>query len=146
MCFLYKKSQFLATLYKKVVCDIVLTAKKYYLKYMEEEFKKSLENAAAQMRKGVLEFAILLVISKKKTYANEIISTMKEAKLTVVEGTVYPLLSRLKNSGLLDYDWEESKSGPPRKYYTLTSKGNQFLKGCEEQWSSLEKAITNLKR
>ncbi len=113
---------------------------------MEEEFKKSLENAAAQMRKGVLEFAILLVIAKRKTYANEIISTMKEAKLTVVEGTVYPLLSRLKNSGLLDYDWEESKSGPPRKYYTLTSKGNQFLKGCEEQWSSLEKAITNLKK
>ena len=113
---------------------------------MEEEFKKSLENAAAQMRKGVLEFAILLVISKKKTYANEIISIMKEARLTVVEGTVYPLLSRLKNSGLLDYDWEESKSGPPRKYYTLTSKGNQFLKGCEEQWNSLEKAITNLKK
>ena len=113
---------------------------------MEDEFKKSLENAAAQMRKGVLEFAILLVIAKKKTYANEIISLMKEAKLTVVEGTVYPLLSRLKNSGLLDYDWEESKSGPPRKYYTLTSKGNQFLKGCEEQWNNLEKAIANLKK
>lgn len=113
---------------------------------MEEEFKKLLENAAAQMRKGVLEFAILLVIAKQKTYANEIIAVMKEAKLTVVEGTVYPLLSRLKNSELLDYDWEESKAGPPRKYYTLTNKGAQFLKGCEEQWSSLEKAITNLKK
>jgi len=113
---------------------------------MEDEFKKSLENAAAQMRKGVLEFAILLVIAKKKTYANEIILLMKEAKLTVVEGTVYPLLSRLKNSELLDYAWEESKSGPPRKYYTLTAKGQQFLKGCEEQWDNLEKAITNLKK
>ena len=98
------------------------------------------------MRKGVLEFAILLVIAKQKTYANEIITIMKEAKLTVVEGTVYPLLSRLKNSGLLDYDWEESKSGPPRKYYTLTNKGHQFLNGCEEQWNTLEKAIVNLKK
>ena len=113
---------------------------------MEEEFKKSLENAAAQMRKGVLEFAILLVIAKKKIYANEIISRLKEVKLTVVEGTVYPLLSRLKNAELLDYDWEESKSGPPRKYYTITEKGKQFLKGCEEQWSSLEIAIINLKK
>jgi len=113
---------------------------------MEEEFKKSLENASAQMRKGVLEFAILLVIAKQKTYANEIILLMKEAKLTVVEGTVYPLLSRLKNAKLLDYDWEESKSGPPRKYYTLTDKGQQFLNGCQEQWGVLEKAITNLKK
>jgi len=113
---------------------------------MEDDFKKSLENAAAQMRKGVLEFAILLVIAKKNTYANEIISRLQEAKLTVVEGTVYPLLSRLKNAELLDYDWEESKSGPPRKYYTLTEKGRQFLKGCEEQWRTLERAITNLKK
>ncbi len=113
---------------------------------MENDFKKSLENAAAQMRKGVLEFAILLVIAKRKTYANEIISRLKEARLTVVEGTVYPLLSRLKNAELLDYDWKESKSGPPRKYYTLTERGRQFLKGCDEQWQNLEKAIDNLKK
>jgi len=113
---------------------------------MENDFKKSLENAAAQMRKGVLEFAILLVIAKRKTYANEIISRLKKARLTVVEGTVYPLLSRLKNAELLDYDWKESKSGPPRKYYTLTEKGRQFLKGCDEQWQNLEKAINNLKK
>lgn len=113
---------------------------------MEDEFKKSLENAAAQMRKGVLEFAILLVIAKEKIYANDIIARLKEAKLTVVEGTIYPLLSRLKNSGLLDYDWEESKSGPPRKYYTLTEKGKKFLDGCENQWNSLKKAIINLKK
>lgn len=113
---------------------------------MDDEFKKSLENAAAQMRKGVLEFAILLVIDKQKIYASDIIARLKEAKLTVVEGTVYPLLSRLKNSGLLDYDWEESKSGPPRKYYTLTERGRQFLEGCETQWNNLAKAIINLKK
>lgn len=113
---------------------------------MEDEFKKSLENATAQMRKGVLEFAILLVIAKHKIYANEIIAQLKEVKLTVVEGTIYPLLSRLKNSELLDYDWEESKSGPPRKYYTLTDKGHKFLINCEEQWNQLESAISKLKK
>lgn len=112
---------------------------------MDSETKKSLENAAAQMRKGVLEFAILLVINKQKIYASEIISRLKEAKLTVVEGTIYPLLSRLKNSELLNYDWKESRSGPPRKYYALTEKGRHFLKGCEDQWNNLEKAIENLK-
>jgi len=113
---------------------------------MEDDAKKSLENAAAQMRKGVLEFAILLLIEKHKTYANEIIAQLKEIKLAVVEGTIYPLLSRLKNAELLDYDWEESKSGPPRKYYTLTKKGQQFLNGCNEQWLTLESAINNLKK
>ncbi|MDD4412507.1 MAG: PadR family transcriptional regulator [Patescibacteria group bacterium] len=112
----------------------------------QTDFQKSLDNAEAQMRKGVLEFAILLVIAKKKTYANEIITQLQDVKLTVVEGTIYPLLSRLKNSGLLNYDWEESKAGPPRKYYTLTEKGSRFLAGCETQWQSLEKAIANLKK
>jgi len=113
---------------------------------MEDEFKKSLDNATAQMRKGVLEFAIMLVIAKEKTYANEIISRLKDAQLTVVEGTVYPLLSRLRTAELLDYDWEESRSGPPRKYYTLTDKGKRFLKDYENQWQNLKKAITNLKK
>lgn len=113
---------------------------------MEDEFKKSLDNAAAQMRKGVLELAILIVISKQETYANEIISKLKDVELTVVEGTIYPLLSRLRTSELLDYSWEESKAGPPRKYYTLTDKGRRFLKDYEEQWQSLKKAITNLKK
>jgi PadR family transcriptional regulator PadR len=113
---------------------------------MEDEFKKSLENATAQMRKGVLELAIMLVIYKQQTYANEIISRLKEAELTVVEGTIYPLLSRLRTAELLDYSWEESKSGPPRKYYTLTDKGKRFLKDYENQWQNLKKAITNLKK
>lgn len=112
----------------------------------QNDFQKSLDNAEAQMRKGVLEFAILLIISKQKIYANEIISKLKSARLTVVEGTIYPLLSRLKNSGLLDYYWEESKSGPPRKYYSLTTKGRRFLNGCEKQWEVLTAAISNLQK
>ena len=110
------------------------------------DFQKSLDNAEAQMRKGVLEFAILLVIAKQKTYANEIISSLKEVKLAVVEGTIYPLLSRLKNAELLDYSWEESKSGPPRKYYILTVKGQKFLAAYEGQWQILEQAINKLQK
>jgi PadR family transcriptional regulator PadR len=108
------------------------------------DFQRSLDNAEAQMRKGILEFAILLVITKKKTYANEIITSLQKVHLAVVEGTIYPLLSRLKNAGLLDYDWEESRSGPPRKYYSITGKGQKFLDNCKEQWQILDKAISNL--
>ena len=112
----------------------------------QNDFQKSLDNAEAQMRKGVLEYAILLLIAKKKIYANEIISSLQNVHLVVVEGTIYPLLSRLKNSGLLKYSWEESKSGPPRKYYSITSKGQNFLDGCDTQWKILEKAINILKK
>lgn len=97
------------------------------------------------MRKGILEFAIVLVISKQKVYTNEIIEKLKTAQLAVVEGTIYPLLSRLKNAGLLTYEWEESKAGPPRKYYSLTPAGEHFLKTCETQWQNLEDSIHHLK-
>ncbi|HNW71451.1 MAG TPA: PadR family transcriptional regulator [Candidatus Paceibacterota bacterium] len=112
----------------------------------QDDFQKSLDNAEAQMRKGVLEYAILLLIAKKKIYANEIILGLQNVHLVVVEGTIYPLLSRLKNSDLLKYTWEESKSGPPRKYYSITSKGQKFLDGCNNQWKNLEKAINILKK
>ena len=112
----------------------------------QDDFQKSLDNAEAQMRKGVLEFAILLVIAKGKIFAGEIIARLLEARLVVVEGTIYPLLSRLKNSGLLDYDWEESKAGPPRKYYSLTDKGKNFLTDYEKQWQALERAINDLQK
>ena len=82
-----------------------------------------LENAKAQMRKGVLEFCILSILSKNDAYATDILNTLKESELIVVEGTLYPLLSRQKNAGLLSYRWEESTQGPPRKYYALTDKG-----------------------
>lgn len=109
---------------------------------MEDKgYDKLLENTQIQMRKGILEFAILLIIGKEKSYANDIIRKLQDADLTVVEGTIYPLLSRLKNSKLIEYSWEESKSGPPRKYYTLTPSGKKFLLRCDLEWSKLEDAI-----
>jgi PadR family transcriptional regulator PadR len=101
----------------------------------------NIENTKAQMRKGVLEFCILSALSGKELYPTEIIDRMKTAKLVVVEGTLYPLLTRLKNMGLLTYRWEESTSGPPRKYYRLTELGIQFLAELETSWDELVKAV-----
>jgi PadR family transcriptional regulator PadR len=94
-------------------------------------------NTTAQMRKGVLEFCILCILSEKDAYPSEIIEAMKDAKLIVVEGTLYPLLMRLKNEGQLSYEWKESTSGPPRKYYKLTPAGKEFLKGLQVSWKEL---------
>jgi PadR family transcriptional regulator, regulatory protein PadR len=102
----------------------------------------NVENTKAQMRKGVLEFCILSILNGKEAYPSDILEELKEAKLIVVEGTLYPLLTRLKNSGLLSYRWEESKSGPPRKYYTLTEIGRGFLKELESTWKELSVAVT----
>ncbi|MFA5936799.1 MAG: PadR family transcriptional regulator [Candidatus Paceibacterota bacterium] len=102
------------------------------------------ENSKVQMRKGLLEYCILLVISRGKIYAQDILKEMKEADLIVVEGTIYPLLSRLKNSGLLEYLWEESKNGPPRKYYSLTLKGRDNLDNLDSTWQKLSKSINSL--
>lgn len=101
----------------------------------------NIENTKAQMRKGVLEFCILSVLSQGDQYPSEIIEKMKKAKLIVVEGTLYPLLTRLKNEGLLSYRWEESTSGPPRKYYRLTELGEQFLKELDKTWNELADAV-----
>ncbi len=101
-----------------------------------------LENTKAQMRKGVLEYCILSVLQGKDAYVAEILGTLKDAKLLVVEGTIYPLLTRLKNSGLLNYRWEESTSGPPRKYYALTENGETFLKELTKTWDNLQQAVT----
>lgn len=100
-----------------------------------------IENTKAQMRKGVLEFCILSILAQKEAYPSEIIEKLKEGKLIVVEGTLYPLLTRLKNAGLLKYRWEESKSGPPRKYYELTQVGVEFLKELESTWNNLVHAV-----
>jgi PadR family transcriptional regulator PadR len=113
---------------------------------MGEENKFNLENAKAQMRKGILEYCILLVISKNKIYASDLLKKLKDANLIVVEGTIYPLLSRLKNIGLLNYSWEESKSGPPRKYYELTENGKETLKTLKTVWHSLTKSISALSK
>jgi PadR family transcriptional regulator, regulatory protein PadR len=102
------------------------------------------EETASQMRKGVLEFCTLLIISRNSVYASDILKELKGSDLLVVEGTLYPLLSRLKTNGLVEYDWQESVSGPPRKYYTLTPKGREKLDQLTHTWKSLAKSITSL--
>lgn len=103
-----------------------------------------IENAKAQMRKGVLELCILSILSKKDAYTSEILESLKEAEMIVVEGTIYPLLTRLKNAGLLSYRWEESTSGPPRKYYSLTENGKLFLQELDSSWKNLVNAVSNI--
>lgn len=104
----------------------------------------NIENTKQQMRKGVLEFCILSILSGGDAYPTEIIERMKEAHLVVVEGTLYPLLTRLKNLGLLTYRWEESTSGPPRKYYKLTETGEQFLHELENTWEELVASVNKV--
>lgn len=106
----------------------------------------NIENSKAQMRKGVLEYCILTVLSKNDSYASDIIKELKEAKLIVVEGTLYPLLTRLKNLGLLSYRWEESTQGPPRKYYKLTPDGDNFLMDLDKAWEELNDSISLIKQ
>lgn len=103
------------------------------------------DNIKSQMRKGYLEYCILLVLKKKSAYASDIIQELKEARMLVVEGTLYPLLTRLKNAELLDYRWEESPSGPPRKYYEMTDKGHLFLEELEKAWEEINQVVHKLK-
>jgi len=103
-----------------------------------------IENTKAQMRKGVLEYCILSILKDGEAYTSDILETLKDAKMLVVEGTIYPLLTRLKNAGLLNYRWEESTSGPPRKYYELTETGKLFLKELNTTWSELQQAVNRV--
>lgn len=100
-----------------------------------------LSNLKSQMRKGLLEYCILAIISRDEAYASDILDQLKVAQLVVVEGTVYPLLTRMKNEGLLSYRWQESTGGPPRKYYTLTDNGQQLLAQLDAEWQSICQAI-----
>jgi PadR family transcriptional regulator, regulatory protein PadR len=104
----------------------------------------NIDNTKAQMRRGIVEFCILLIISRDRIYASEILSALKESNLIVVEGTIYPLLTRLKNSELLEYNWEESLAGPPRKYYSLTQKGKLFLAELKKTWKDLHTSTNSL--
>jgi PadR family transcriptional regulator, regulatory protein PadR len=106
----------------------------------------SLEQAKSQMKKGLLEFCVLSVLSKKESYPPDIIDTLKNAKLIVVEGTLYPILTRLKNEGLLSYRWEESPSGPPRKYYQLTSEGKANLEELTKAWKEIEISVNQISK
>jgi PadR family transcriptional regulator PadR len=105
----------------------------------------NIENAKAQMRKGILEYCILSILAKKDLYTTDIINALKENDLIVVEGTLYPLLTRQKNAGLLKYRWEESSQGPPRKYYALTEIGRKYLKELDESWDALIKSVNSIK-
>lgn len=107
--------------------------------------KINLDNIQAQMRKGVLEYCILLVLSQRDAYASDLIEILKESRIIVVEGTLYPLLTRQKNAGLLSYRWEESPQGPPRKYYSLTEKGREFLKDLDQSWRDLVLTVNTLR-
>lgn len=103
------------------------------------------ENVKSQMRKGILEYCILLLLKKEPSYTSDLIQKLKEARLIVVEGTLYPLLTRLKNSRLLSYQWIESTQGPPRKYYRLTEAGEAFLKELELSWQELNDTINHIR-
>ena len=106
----------------------------------------NVDNVRSQMRKGMLEYCILLLLHREASYASDIILKLQEAHLIEEEGTLYPLLTRLKNDNLLAYEWVESTQGPPRKYYTLTTEGEAFLQGLEEAWSELANTVNHLKR
>jgi len=102
------------------------------------------ESTIAQMRKGVLEMCVLAAISSRESYASDILLVLKQSQLIVVEGTLYPILTRLKNEGFLSYRWEESTSGPPRKYYSITPEGAQFLTGLRAGWDELHTSVSSL--
>ncbi|MCL1936878.1 MAG: PadR family transcriptional regulator [Candidatus Azobacteroides sp.] len=104
------------------------------------------DNVKSQMRKGILEYCILLILDREPAYASDIIRILQEAKLIVVEGTLYPLLTRLKNMNLLDYQWIESTQGPPRKYYKLTKEGALFLTELGFAWDEISETINHLKK
>jgi len=104
----------------------------------------NIENTQSQMRKGILEFCILSIIRRGEAYPSDIVEEMKSANLNILEGTLYPLLTRLKNASMLNYRWVESNSGPPRKYFMLTEKGEAFYKELEATWNELANAVNSL--
>jgi len=108
--------------------------------------ENNIDNIKSQMRKGVLEYCILSVLDKNDAYASELINKLKDARIIVVEGTLYPLLTRQKNQGMLTYRWEESTQGPPRKYYSLTNKGRDVLREMDKAWKEIVETIDILRK
>lgn len=117
-----------------------------FVSAQRDDQSMKVENTKAQMRKGVLEYCILSILAQGELYPSDIIGKLKDAKLIVVEGTLYPLLTRLKDAGLLTYRWEESRSGPPRKYYKLTTLGDKFLTELDQTWDELSQAVKKTTR
>jgi len=114
------------------------------MKDQESMINTKLENSRAQLRRGTLELSVLSIISQGEIYPSDIIEKLKENKLIVVEGTLYPLLNRLKNENLLSYTWKESNAGPPRKYYLITENGVTFLEGLKETWIELTESVSSI--
>ncbi len=112
--------------------------------FMSKDLETYIENANAQFRKGILEFCVMLSIAKAEMYATDILNKLKGFNLLVVEGTLYPILSRLKESGLVSYNWVESKEGPPRKYYKLTDRGKEVLDQLTLNYEGLQKSLNQL--
>jgi PadR family transcriptional regulator, regulatory protein PadR len=119
----------------------VLSRLIYYI-WTQIQRKMNFENTTVQMRKGILEYCILHIIARGEVYASDMIDELTSAKIMVVEGTLYPLLTRLKNAGLVEYKWVESNAGPPRKYYRITDAGSEFLNKLDQTWQEL-KTSTN---
>lgn len=103
------------------------------------------ENSKSQLRKGLLEYCVLMILQHKEAYASDLLDALKKEGLIVVEGTLYPLLTRLKNGEYLTYHWQESTQGPPRKYYKITQKGKEFLTGLDDEWMKIVQTIERLR-
>ncbi len=117
---------------------------KYHLIFDLQLGTMNIENTQSQMRKGILEFCILSIIRRAEAYPSDIVEEMRAANLSILEGTLYPLLTRLKNSEMLTYRWVESNSGPPRKYFSLTEKGESFYGELEQTWNELSNGVNAL--
>ena len=111
---------------------------------MNNDIQKIVDKTQKQLRRGILELCVLSIISEKEAYPSDIIERLEKARMIVVEGTLYPLLTRLKNAGLLSYSWKESTSGPPRKYFQLTEKGSEFLFEIQKSWNELVTGVQSI--
>lgn len=98
-------------------------------------------NIKSQMRKGILEYCILLMLKDKRCYVSDIVENLQRSNLIVVEGTLYTLLNRLRKEGKLTYEWEESPKGPPRKYYFITQEGESVLQLMSEAWDEISNSV-----
>lgn len=135
-------------MYCKVLCKVLCLRCKWAgdaIARPKIEKEMYVENVKSQMRKGMLEYSIMLLLSAKPCYSSDIIEELESANLIVVEGTLYPLLTRLKKEGILDYEWQESSAGPPRKYYRLTEAGLDALVALDESWNCLSSTVAQIK-
>ena len=134
-------------MFSTLYCIVLLSLHIFAAKKQTANTTKAMtnvDNTKSQMRKGMLEYCILLLLRHSPSYANDIIGKLKQAKMIVVEGTLYPLLNRLKKDGLLKYEWQESSSGPPRKYYALTPEGEEALSLLDQSWNEIANTVGKL--